>query len=168
MQITKFLVDLKASAWMVLGLVMMIAVLPACWNKSENGPKKTGLFVLNVLEKSYYDDCHIAGSINVPFEILEQFARGLDKEHAEIVVYCANYACTASGAACKKLKSMGFKKVFAYEGGTAEWLQLGLPTEGPAQSSYLTKAYAKPEHTDPEVPVITAQELAAKLKLAQA
>ena len=71
----------------------------------------------------------LQGSINVPFEEVETFAKDLDRD-AEMVVYCANYMCTASGAAAQKLKEMGFENVWAYEGGTAEWYQMGLKAEG--------------------------------------
>ena len=53
-------------------------------------------------------------------------------------------------AAAQKLKEMGFENVWAYEGGTAEWYQMGLkaegkyPVEGTCQASYLSAANEKP------------------------
>ena len=115
-----------------------------------------------------YEDCRIAGSINVPFEDVETFAKDLDR-NAEIVVYCANYMCTASAAAAQKLKDMGFANVWAYEGGTAEWYQMGLkaednyPVEGSCQASYLAAANEKPAHAESSVSVISAEELHEKM-----
>lgn len=127
--------------------------------------KKAGLFVFNVLDKELYDDCHIKGSIHVPLTELEQKVQSLDKENAEIVIYCSNYLCGSSEQACKKLQSMGFKHVWAYEGGTAEWYQMGLPVEGQSQSSYLTKKIAPPPHDASRACLtVTAQELAQKLQ----
>lgn len=151
---------------LVLGLVVAQIPRHPSAQGSEQEPKKTGLFVFNVLDKELYDDCHIKGSIHVPLSELEHQVQGLDKEKAEIVIYCSNYLCASSEHACKKLLSMGFKHVWAYEGGTAEWYQMGLPVEGQSQSAYLTKKIAPPPHEQKSaVLTMTAQELAQKLNV---
>ncbi len=116
------------------------------------------------MDKQSYDDCHIKGSISVELNDLATFADGLDKDKAEVVVYCSNYMCSASEFVCKKLEAMGFKHVWAYEGGMAEWYQLGLPVEGPAKSSYLTKKIEKPAIEHQDIKVITASELEQKMR----
>lgn len=144
----------------------VLALLPACWNKEAE--KNESLYVINVLDKNNYDDCRIAGSINVPFENVESFAKNLNR-NTEIVVYCANYMCTASGSAVEKLKEMGFANVYAYEGGTAEWYQMGLksngkyPIEGTCKASYLAAANEKPTKQEHTVAVISADELYEKM-----
>lgn len=147
----------------------VLALLPGCWpfGKKDVQEQKPSLYVINVLDKESYDDCKIAGSVNVPFKDVESFAQNIDRS-TEMVVYCANYMCTASGAAAQKLKEMGFEKVWAYEGGTAEWYQLGkangeFPVEGACAASYLTAANEKPTEETVDVPVITAQELRDKM-----
>ncbi len=85
--------------------------------------------VVNVLSKDHYDECHIEGSINAPFDELEKHAQSWDKQK-EIVVYCASYICSASKNAYHKLKKMGFTHVHAYEGGTKEWKEKGFPVNG--------------------------------------
>lgn len=152
-------------SWRFIALAGIAILLPACWSKEHpvQAAKKTGLVVINVLEKSWYDDCHIKGSISVPLEELDIFVKDLDPEKAEIVLYCSNYFCSSSGYACKRLKGMGFKQVWAYEGGTAEWYQMGLPVEGPSARPYLAKKITPLLHQDDDIPVISAQELAQKL-----
>ena len=122
--------------------------------------------MINVLDKASFDDCRIAGSTSVPFEGVANFAQGLSKD-TEIVVYCANYMCTASGQAALQLKEMGFTKVWAYEGGTAEWYQMKdqtrYPLEGSCKASYLSAPNNKPEQQDEQVPVISVQELYEKM-----
>jgi rhodanese-related sulfurtransferase len=147
----------------------VLALLPGCWpfGKKDVQEQKPSLYVINVLDKESYDDCNIAGSVNVPFKDVESFAKDLDR-NAEVVVYCANYMCTASGAAAQKLKEMGFEKVWAYEGGTAEWYQLGkangdYPVTGSCSASYLTAANAKPTEEATDVAVITADQLREKM-----
>lgn len=128
---------------------------------------KKNLVVINVLQKELYDDCHIAGSISIPFDRIEQDAQASIDKDAEIVIYCSNYMCTASGMACKKLQHLGFRNVWAYEAGMAEWYQQGLPTQGPAKSAYLNRVLEQPKVHDPDVRVITTQELAAKMRVAK-
>lgn len=144
-----------------------LIVLSGCkfFNKQASSQtKKTGLVVVNVLDKELFDDCHIKDSINIPFESLEMFDTMIDKD-AEIVCYCSNYFCSASGQACKILKEQGFEHVAAYEGGTAEWFQEGLPVEGPSKSSYLQKYVEPTTGHDPDVTVITMNDLATKMGL---
>lgn len=147
----------------------VLALLPGCWpfDKKDVQEQKPSLYVINVLDKESYDDCNIAGSVNVPFEGIESFAQDLDR-NAEMVVYCSNYLCSASGAAAQKLKEMGFEKVWAYEGGTAEWYQLGkangeYPVNGSCSASYLTAANEKPAEVTSDVTVITAEQLRDKM-----
>lgn len=145
---------------------LFLAFLPGCFSEKSAESLKTGLFVVNVLDKKHYDDCHIAGSIQVSVDQLESFAKSLDKEQSEVVFYCSNYMCTTSGYAAKKFMDLGFKHVAAYEGGTAEWYQRGLPTEGPAQESYLKMKINKPAQEDEAIPLIEAEMLAEKMGVA--
>ena len=49
-------------------LLAAIVLLPSCgWDSGS----KPSFVLVNVLDKEFYDDCHIKGSINVPFENLE-------------------------------------------------------------------------------------------------
>lgn len=147
--------------------ILFLVFLPACWpadeeQKEQEAPKQTGLIVINVLSAKMYNDCHIAGSICVPFEAVEQYAQENIDQYAEIVLYCSNYMCSASGFARKKLMDLGFKNVLVYEGGTAEWIQLGYPVEGPCKLSYLKKKMEAPDELEPYV--ISAQELKKKME----
>ena len=145
--------------------ILVLAFLPGCFSEKSKESLKEGLFVVNVLDKKHYDDCHITGSIHVSIDKLESFASTLDKERSEVIFYCSNYMCTTSGFAAKKLMNLGFKNVAAYEGGTAEWYQRGLPTEGPAQESYLKMVINKPAQEDDVIPLIEADILADKMGL---
>lgn len=100
------------------------------------------LFVINVLPKSLYDDCHIVGSESVPLKELVQRASSWPRD-TEIIVYCALDICDAGQKAYILLACMGFTHVVDYEGGVKEWYTLGYPTNGPALASYLYAKYAK-------------------------
>jgi len=94
--------------------------------------------VINVLNKEYYDDCHIQGSISIPLDQIESSTQNWNKD-STIIAYCANYLCTASTAAWKTLHDMSFKNVYTYEGGIKEWKDKNLPVEGTCSLPYLQK-----------------------------
>lgn len=145
-------------------VVSSLFLLSGCGSSDNKQVQKkhTGLVVVNVLDKDLFDDCHIKGSINIPFESIEICADVIDKD-AEVVFYCSNYFCLASGQACTIAKEQGFSRVYAYEGGTAEWFLNGLPVEGPAQSSYLKRRVMPSDEHNPEIALISMDELAAKM-----
>jgi rhodanese-related sulfurtransferase len=160
--------------FLLSGACGALTLLSACsllQQETQNNASKPAFVIVNVLDKEYYDDCHIKGSINVPFEKLESYALDhWDKHNTEIVLHCTNYKCTASGAAWQMLTKLGFAKVFAYEGGTAEAKQLGLAVEGPCKEVYL-QDYAKPASTmehatsdEPSVAIISVDELKKKIE----
>ncbi len=113
--------------------------------KKAAQPTKQTLVVVNVLDPELYNDAHIKGSINVPFDKVEDYLKNTAHD-TELVFYCANYACSASGAAAEQAKAAGFSKVWAYEGGMAEWISLGYPYEGPAKEEYIKSENKKPDH----------------------
>ena len=142
--------------------LILLAILPGCWPWSAAPvEKQKGLVVINVLCKESHDDCHIKGSINVPFEGAESYiAQHIDLT-ADIVLYCSNVMCAASSSIRKKLIAVGFTTVSVYRGGTAEWFQLGYSTVGPAQQGYLrAKLRTLPVQKDYE---INASDLLKKL-----
>jgi len=142
----------------------MILLCSGCGKSIEENSKNTSnLFVINLLDKPLYDDCHIAGSVQVSYTDLESYAKNLSRE-TPIVVYCSNYQCTASGQGYKILKKMGFEHVWAYEGGMAEWYQLKYPVAGSCSMKYLAKSVPMPDE-DHTIEKITAQELKSKMEM---
>jgi rhodanese-related sulfurtransferase len=149
-----------------LGVILVgIVTLSACkWFGSESNGHAPSLVVINVLDKQYYDDAHIAGSINIPLERLEEYAQKNLGKDTEIVIYCGNYKCLASSEGAKMLSDLGFRRVWAYEGGTAEWKKFGYPVKGAAKENYLNDL-EKPEGVTHEgVNMISAQELNEKIE----
>jgi rhodanese-related sulfurtransferase len=150
----------------ILLISLFMAFLPGCCGISTCN-KKTGLVVINVLDKDLYNDCRIKGSINIPFEMIENSADQIDK-NADVVIYCSNYQCASSEYAARKLKEKGFTKVSVYEGGMAEWYQQGLPVEGPQTQPYLKRGCSPtPLEAASEIPIISVDELAQKMGIAK-
>lgn len=127
----------------------------------------TSLVVINVLDDKTFDDCHIQDSININLDKLEQEVSSWDRKKP-IVVYCASYLCPMSRLAWQKLDRMGFKDVWAYEGGIVEWFQSGYPVSGACAMEYLSKPTSKtsvPEKGTEHVRTIGAAELRKLMKI---
>lgn len=129
----------------IIVIFVLVGAISFGWYQWSGNSMRQGLFdlssgkrlmVVNVLDVEQYKDCHIKDSINVPFEQLESFAKRLDRE-TELVFYCSNYMCAASGKAAQLFQQKGFTRVWAYEAGMAEWYSKNLPVEGPCKSAYL-------------------------------
>lgn len=148
------------------GIITLMTIVGFFFSSCDRLKKEPLLIIVNVLDAALFDDCHIKGSVNVPFMDLVAYAeKQWDKENAQIVVHCSNYACTASGEGCKMLKNAGFKHVWAFEGGTAEAKAAGIPVQGACKQAYLNN-YKKPElyqHNENCV-VITVEELKKKME----
>lgn len=80
-----------------------------------------------VLGEWAYRAKHIPGSLNVS---APDQARDLLHPDEEIVVYCSNRDCYASGVAYHLLTGAGFKNVRRYMGGVLDWEEAGYPLEG--------------------------------------
>lgn len=127
----------------------------------------TNLAVINVLDNKSYTDCRIQNSINIHLDQLEQEVKEWNRKKP-LVVYCANYLCPMSRLAWQKLNRMGFKNVWAYEGGIVEWFQMGFPVQGECKLEYLSKPTSKPavpEQGTEEIRTIGAAELRKLMKI---
>ena len=123
--------------------------------------------VIDVSLKSIFDDCHIKGAINVAYDKIDSYAKGLSKDD-EIILYCSNYYCIASSDAAKNLQKLGFKNVLVYKGGIAEWYQknsegCSCPIVGSCKQSFLKQKVNKLGLPDSEIKVIDFQSLKDKL-----
>ncbi len=153
-----------------LATISILTLLSGCWNSKkevDNKENTAKLKIVNVLDNALYDDVHIKGSINIPFGKVQETALAEKWDlDAPIVLYCSNYECTASGIEAKKLQDMGFKNVYAYEGGMAEWYNLAKAQpdayqfEGLATQEYLKLPNEKPKELEKhDYKIIAAQEL---------
>lgn len=144
----------------------LVLILSSCWRQGEKTKveqKLSGVVVINVLDEPAYQDCHIKGSINIPFEQVESKVPSMVEKTATVITYCSNYMCGASSASRDQLINMGYEKVYAYEGGTAEWFQKGFPVEGPCKKPYLGVKLQEPQRADSKG-FISAEELKKKLE----
>jgi len=151
----------------ILFLVVAIVVLFFLFSRFGWFGKKeelpVNLMLINVLSQEDFKDSHIKGvpgvlSINAPYETFDSMMKKWNKK-TPIVVYCSNYFCTASGEKAKQLIEAGFENVKAYEGGIAEWYQLGYPVEGKVEKDYLRMKVKKPIKEKAGISVIKSKDL---------
>ncbi len=85
--------------------------------------------IINVLSPQDFSEKHIPGTINVPLNGNDHFAKDVESvlgdKNRHVVVYCASVECPASTNAAAVLEKAGFTEVSAFEGGMAEWEELG-------------------------------------------
>lgn len=96
---------------------------------NELQKKKDEVILIDVLDPEQYENFHIKGAINIPYERITAEAEQKFDKNDEIVVYCSDYECQSSKIAADKLDKKGFKNVWRYEGGKKEWKEAGLPVE---------------------------------------
>lgn len=88
-------------------------------------------FVLvEALRPEHYERSHLPGAINLPYEFVDEAEKVLPNKDAEIVVYCMNTGCAASGEEARELTEMGYSRVLHYAAGKQDWIRAGLPVEG--------------------------------------
>lgn len=89
-------------------------------SQPDNEDRAAGWALVNVLPEEYFVKDHIPGSVNIPYEHLEEFEHKFEKSK-ELVVYCASVQCSAGPDTAKKLQARGFTNVRDFPGGTKEW-----------------------------------------------
>ena len=87
-------------------------------------------FVLvDALGRKHYESSHLPGAVNLPYEFVDEAERVLPDKDAEIVVYCMNTGCSASGEEARELEEMGYSRILHYAGGKQDWIRAGHPVE---------------------------------------
>ncbi len=91
---------------------------------TENNADKT--WVIEALPESYFEQGHLPTAINIPMDkidhLLEQYH--IDKSD-RLVIYCASEACQNSSKMANIIRSRGYKHVYEYSGGKADWVDAG-------------------------------------------
>ncbi len=94
----------------------------------RNHGGKTDLVILDVRTPREFDAGRIKGAINIDFwgPMFEESVSLLDKKPVYLV-YCTSGV--RSGGAMKKMRKLGFTRIYNMNGGMFGWRAAGLPTE---------------------------------------
>ena len=89
------------------------------------------LRLVEVLSPEQYRKYHLPGAVNVPFDdrFDENIREAAPDREQPVVVYCADERCDASTQAARQLEDLGYRRVYDYAAGKADWREAGLPTE---------------------------------------
>lgn len=89
--------------------------------------------LLDVLADTSYEMKHLPGAVHADVnadDFLEKVVELVPDKSTPVVAYCGSFTCQRSPRAAAKLVETGYMDVYDYEGGLADWLEGGLPTEG--------------------------------------
>lgn len=82
--------------------------------------------------KEDYDQGHIKGALNLPWEQFDEYFPRLKSplsESKEIIAYCDGSECELSLLLARELVGLGYENVKVFFGGWVEWKNAGLPIE---------------------------------------
>jgi rhodanese-related sulfurtransferase/CBS domain-containing protein len=85
--------------------------------------------LVDALDPESYRREHLPGAANVPLGQLAEASDQLDPTRP-VVVYCSDARSDVSARAAARLEELGFRSIYRYAGGRADWRAAGLPTHG--------------------------------------
>ncbi|WP_151475989.1 CBS domain-containing protein [Streptomyces albicerus] len=106
--------------------------------------------LVEVLPPEPYEQAHLPGALRIGLRDLDLQAPERLDAGRPVIVYCADELCDMSPRAAARLEQLGFRQVYDYVPGKADWLAAGLPREGQTASTPLAGDVA-----DRNVPMCT-------------
>jgi rhodanese-related sulfurtransferase len=99
-----------------------------------------GAQLVEVLSRKQFAEQHLPGAISLPLSKFRpsELAK-LDKDRP-VIVYCWDYQWDLSPRAAARLQAAGFREVYDYTAGKADWLAMGMPSAGSLSESTVQKA----------------------------
>jgi len=92
-----------------------------------------GTYVIDARAPEAFEDGHIAGAINIPYDRLPEYfdeLTGLIPSDARVVCYCWSETCDFSDQLATELKILGYTDVSVFTDGWDRWQEAGFPAEG--------------------------------------
>jgi rhodanese-related sulfurtransferase len=89
-----------------------------------------GAFLIDARDPYEYEEGHLPGSINLPYETAisdPALLESLDTGGRPIIAYCGGGDCEVSYSLALELVASGYERVAVYVGGFPEWQENGLP-----------------------------------------
>ena len=89
-----------------------------------------GAFLIDARDPYEYEEGHLPGSINLPYETAisdPALLESLDTGGRPIIAYCGGGDCEVSYSLAVELVAFGYERVAVYVGGFPEWQENGLP-----------------------------------------
>jgi rhodanese-related sulfurtransferase len=106
---------------------------------------EAGAQLVEVLPREEYEDMHLPGAVHLWLRDLDREASTRLDQHRPVVVYCWDWMCGMSPRAAARLEQLGFRQVYDYVPGKADWLAAGWPAEGRSAEALSAGAVARRE-----------------------
>lgn len=92
--------------------------------------KDKTMIILDARTAQYDDGTRIPKAKSVPYDATTDIIyKAVPTKEITVVVYCSNQECRASGRLADRLLKMGYKKVYEYSAGIADWVKAGYPVD---------------------------------------
>jgi ArsR family transcriptional regulator len=91
------------------------------------------VYIIDARDPAEYDEGHIPGAINVPYDRLPEYLDMLSSEvpmDGDVIVYCRGPECDFSDQLATELKILGYQHVRVFSGGWEYWTAAGYPVDG--------------------------------------
>ncbi len=117
---------------------------------------REGAQLVEVLPEDEYAEEHLPGAIHLPLKSLSAETAGRLEKTKPVIVYCWDALCDMSPRAAWHLEQLGFRVVYDYTTGKADWIAAGLPSERrePAPARVTTAMLRDVPTCLPEEPVV--------------
>jgi rhodanese-related sulfurtransferase len=85
--------------------------------------KKASIHIVDAREPKLYEEGHIPGAQNIPYEKVADYQDSVNKlpKTDLILLYCDGGDCHLSHDLAEYLQSLGYRRLAVYTGGWAEW-----------------------------------------------
>jgi rhodanese-related sulfurtransferase len=90
------------------------------------------VYIIDARLPEAFDDGHIPGAINIPYDQLPDYYDGLTESvptDATVICYCWSPTCDFSDQLATELKILGYADVLVFTGGWEDWQNAGYKTE---------------------------------------
>lgn len=90
-------------------------------------------YIIDSRDPAEYDEGHIPGAINIPYDRLPEYLDMLSSEvpmDGEVIVYCRGPACDFSDQLATELRILGYQNIRVFTGGWEHWVAAGYPVDG--------------------------------------
>lgn len=122
-----------------LALAFLVAAMPAVAAELQQiAPAEvkkmieaggTGFLIVDVQPKEVYDEGHVKGAVNFPWETELKHSGNLPKDRT-LVLYCdCAHEEDSIDTATQLIEKFGYKNIKLLEGGWSKWQQLGYPVD---------------------------------------
>jgi rhodanese-related sulfurtransferase len=90
----------------------------------DNTRVAAGVALVNVLKHKQFTEARIPGSVNIPLGREDEFDHRFHKDKM-IVLYSQSDTCEIAQSVARALTARGFRRVYNYAGGLANWRATG-------------------------------------------